>query len=113
MAGRVIRTAAVVAALAGCLGGVVGCGDDIPTKDEFIEQMKAREDSLPSAVYGCTYDAIRKDRKLLDAAMLDPESDNPEDKKAIKAAQSKLVSIFSKCFVDQETTTTTRRPADN
>lgn len=103
------RVLAVFIAVLAISSAFTACGEDIPTKDEFIEQMKTRvEDrTLSAAVYGCTYDAIRKDRKLLDAAM----SDKPSDE-----ATAELRTIFSKCVLDaaapaSTTTTTAKKPA--
>lgn len=96
---RLGRTAAIVVTVAAVLG-LGGCGEDVPTKDQFIEQMKSRvpDRTLSASVYGCTYDAIGKDRKLLDAALSDKE---PSD-----AQVAKLRTIFSKCVIAASTTTT-------
>jgi len=105
--GHLLRLAVAAVVMASMALALSGCGTDVPTKDEFIEYMKGRvEDrTLSAAVYGCTYDKIRKDRKLLDAAM----SDKPSDE-----ATAKLRTIFSKCVLEPSgPTTTTTHPSGN
>lgn len=110
---RVRRPAAVVTLIV-TMTALGGCGEDIPTKDQFIEHMKGRtaDRTLSMSVYGCTYDAIRKDSKLLETALAD-DMDEDEKKKLPKKQQeeleamtAKLRTIFSKCVLSGSTTTT-------
>lgn len=80
------------------------CGNDVPSRLEFVRQMQDRAETspVPAKVYGCTYDAIRKDQRLLKATM--------DNSGLSKADERKLATILSRCVVDNATTTT--RPAD-
>ena len=78
------------------------CGDDVPSRQDFVRQMQDRAEAspVPARVYGCTYDAIRKDQRLLQATM--------DNQGLSKQDNEKLATILSRCVL--QNTTTTSRP---
>lgn len=99
-----MRRSRSLVALIVVLGGVAsGCGDDLPSKSDFVEKMrsegrsevvdglekmgidKAKADKLLDDLYGCMYDKIAEDPDGLKAAF-----DNPAT--ADKTVQTKAAS---------------------
>jgi hypothetical protein len=85
------------------LAGVAGCGDDVPTKADFVERLRA-DTNVDRAVAECAYDRIADDHHLMEEAMT--KSDTGDQKLAPKDHQ-RLTQIMARCVLATATTTTT------
>jgi hypothetical protein len=85
----------------GLLLAGAGCGDETPTKADFIDRLQAiTNPSVDRAVAACAYDRIGKDRHLLDVAV------STEQDKMKQADRKQLSELLAKCLLDMATTTT-------
>ena len=83
------------------LMGITGCGEEVPTKADFIDRVQAiTNPPLDRVVAACAYDRIGKDSRLVEVAVQTSDI-APKD-------QKKLSEILAKCVVDTATTTTTK-----
>ena len=86
------------------LTGAAGCGEDVPTKADFIDRIQAiTNPPLDRVVAACAYDRIGKDKRLVEVAVQTGDI-APKD-------QKQLSEILAKCVVDTATTTTAK-PSD-
>jgi hypothetical protein len=89
----------------GLLVGGAGCGQDTPTKADFIDRLQAiTNPPIDRAVAACAYDTIGKDRRLVDVAV----STQQDQMKA--KDRKRLSEILAQCLLDMATTTTS--PSD-
>ena len=83
------------------LGIAGGCGEDVPTKADFIDRVQAiTNPPLDRVVAACAYDRIGKDSHLVEVAVQTSDI-APKD-------QKRLSEILAKCVVDTATTTTVK-----
>lgn len=81
------------------LVGAAGCGEDVPTKADFIDRVQAiTNPPLDRVVAACAYDRIGKNDRLVEVAVQTGKI-SPKD-------QKQLSEILAKCVVDTATTTT-------
>jgi hypothetical protein len=83
------------------LTGAAGCGEEVPTKADFIDRMQAiTNPPLDRVVAACAYDRIGKDSRLVEVAV---QTEEIADKD-----QQRLREILAKCVLDTATTTTAK-----
>jgi hypothetical protein len=83
------------------LTGVAGCGEDVPTKADFIDRVREiTNPPLDRVVAACAYDRIGKNTHLVEVAV--------QSGKIPSKDQKQLSEILAKCVVDTATTTTAK-----
>jgi len=85
----------LIAASAVCGLGLAACGDDVPTKADFVTTIqKITTPPLSTALAECAYDKVKSDPKLMERAMT--KTSIP------KADEDKLAKIMARCVLGKD-----------
>lgn len=85
-----------------CALPLAGCGDDAPTKADFVDAVRQNTDGIGADVAGCVYAEIRSDARLTKVAMT--------QKQLSKADTETMQSIYADCLLKLHPRTTTTAP---
>ena len=103
---RSVRPAAIVLALSLSLGAAAGCGEDPPTKADFVDRLQAiTNPPLDRPIAECAYDALDGRDRLMNEAMTKSDSGDEANKLSAKDRKA-LTEIMAECVLSSATTTT-------